>query len=99
MYPGLKKCVPTICVFLSVLFQERVNNFTVYMFLFQDGTITKPNMRINLGFSVYYETIKRELCRRLMYECRCDERLKSTGKGSTLLVYTNVTRRVVKRGS
>ena len=26
---------------------------------------------------VYYETIKRELNRRLIYECRCDERLKS----------------------
>ena len=26
---------------------------------------------------VYYETIKRELNRRLIYECRCDERLKA----------------------
>ena len=26
---------------------------------------------------VYYETIKRELNKRLIYECRCDERLKA----------------------
>jgi len=30
---------------------------------------------------VYYYGIKRELNRRLIYECRCDERLKGT-KGS-----------------
>jgi hypothetical protein len=28
-------------------------------------------------FVVYYETIKRELVRRLIHECRCDERLKA----------------------
>ncbi len=37
---------------------------------------------------VYYETIKRELHRRLMYECRCDERLKGKVEGSTRLGYT-----------
>jgi hypothetical protein len=28
------------------------------------------------GDVVYYETINRELNKRLIYECRCDERLK-----------------------
>ena len=28
---------------------------------------------------VYYETIKRELNKRLIYECRCNERLKAKG--------------------
>jgi len=42
------------------------------------------------GFYVYYETIKRELNKRLMYECRCDERLKSKGEGSTGLTYTGL---------
>jgi hypothetical protein len=35
-----------------------------------------------------YETIKRELNRRLIYECRCGERLKFTGEGSTRPTYT-----------
>jgi hypothetical protein len=34
---------------------------------------------------VYYETIKRNLNRRLVYECRCDERLKDKTDGSTRL--------------
>ena len=36
----------------------------------------------------YYESIKRDLQRRLIYECRCDERLKAKAEGSTLLTYT-----------
>jgi hypothetical protein len=31
---------------------------------------------------LYYETIKRELNKRLIYECQCDERLKNKGVGS-----------------
>ena len=30
----------------------------------------------NKTFIIYYEEIKRELNRRLTYECRCDEHLK-----------------------
>jgi hypothetical protein len=37
---------------------------------------------------VFYETRKRELNRKLIYECRCDERLKVKDEGSTYLVYT-----------
>jgi hypothetical protein len=40
---------------------------------------------------VYYETIKRELNKRLVYECRCNERLKAKVEGSTCLVYTFVS--------
>jgi hypothetical protein len=41
---------------------------------------------------VYYEVRKRELNRRLIYECRCDERLglKGKGEGSTRLVDTGL---------
>ena len=39
-------------------------------------------------FWFYYETIKRKLNRRLIYECRCDERLKIKAEGSTRLAYT-----------
>jgi hypothetical protein len=37
---------------------------------------------------VYYEWIKRELQRRPIHECRCDERLKTKAEGSTGLAYT-----------
>ncbi len=37
---------------------------------------------------VYYEFIKRELKRRLIHECRCDERLKTKSEESTRLIYT-----------
>ncbi len=37
---------------------------------------------------VYYETINRELNKRLIYECRCDERLKIKVERSTCLTYT-----------
>ncbi len=46
--PGLGRRVPTICVLLGALFQERVSNFTVYMLLMQNATITTQNMRINI---------------------------------------------------
>jgi hypothetical protein len=36
---------------------------------------------------VYYETIKRKLNRRLIYECRWDERLEVKDEGSTPLTY------------
>jgi hypothetical protein len=39
---------------------------------------------------VYYESIKRELKRRLIYEYRCDERLKTKNEESTRLVYTGL---------
>ena len=37
---------------------------------------------------VYYESIKRELNKRLVFECRCDARLKAKPEGSTRLTYT-----------
>ena len=37
---------------------------------------------------VYYETIKRKLNKRLIYECRCDTRLKDNVERSTRLTYT-----------
>ncbi len=36
---------------------------------------------------VYYESIKRELKKRPVYECRCDERLKTKTEESTRLAY------------
>ena len=40
------------------------------------------------SFMIYYESIKRKLNRRLVLECRCDERLKAKAEGSTRLTYT-----------
>ena len=39
---------------------------------------------------VYYETIKREIKRRPIYDCRCDERLKTKAERSTRLTYTGL---------
>ena len=39
---------------------------------------------------VYYESIKGELKTRPIYECRCDERLKTKAEESTSLVYTGL---------
>jgi hypothetical protein len=39
---------------------------------------------------VYYESIKRELQTRPIYECRCDEGLKVKAEESTCLVYTGL---------
>ena len=39
---------------------------------------------------VYYESIKRELKRRLIYEHRCDERLKTKNEEVTRLAHTGL---------
>jgi hypothetical protein len=39
---------------------------------------------------LYYESMKRELKTRPIYECRCDERLKTKTEESTLLAYTGL---------
>jgi hypothetical protein len=39
---------------------------------------------------VYYESIKRELKIRGIYECRCDERLQTKTKKFTRLPYTGL---------
>jgi hypothetical protein len=43
---------------------------------------------------LYYESIKRGLERRLIYEYRCDERLKTKNEESTLLSDTGLYRTV-----
>ena len=44
--PGLTRRVPTICVLLSTLFQERISNFAICCS--RVATITEQNMRINI---------------------------------------------------
>jgi hypothetical protein len=39
---------------------------------------------------VYYESINRELKTRPIYECRCDERLKTKTEESTRLTFTGL---------
>jgi hypothetical protein len=39
---------------------------------------------------VYYEEINRERKRILIYECQCNERLKTKTEGSTRLTYTGL---------
>jgi len=45
---------------------------------------------VKLFFVVYYESIKRELKIRCIYECRCDERLQTNTKEFTCLTYTGL---------
>jgi len=45
-------------------------------------------MRVDTFF--YYESIKRKLKRRLIYEYRCDERLKTKSEESTCLADTGL---------
>jgi hypothetical protein len=51
--------------------------------------VLKSETNENKDF-VYYESIKRELKRRLIYEYRCDERLKTKTEESTRLVDTGL---------
>jgi hypothetical protein len=52
---------------------------------------TEESTRLTYIFLfVYYESIKRELKRRLIYEYRCDERLKTKTEESTRLTDTGL---------
>jgi hypothetical protein len=50
-----------------------------------DSTINLSSLMVIL---VYYESINSEIKIRPMYECRCNERLKTKPEESTLLTYT-----------
>ncbi len=45
--------------------------------------------RVDRGF-VYYESMNRDLKTRPIYECRCDESLKTKTEESTRFVYTGL---------
>ena len=60
-------------------------------------SIDKTRSKLPLEFYYYYESTKRELKRRLMYEYRCDERLKTKTEESTLLTDTDVFYKSRKR--
>ncbi len=49
--------------------------------------VRRTKWRCSLSF-VHYESIKRDLNKRLIFECRCDPRLKGKTEGSTRLSYT-----------
>jgi hypothetical protein len=50
----------------------------------------RDSERDKSGGVVYYESIKRDLKTRPIYECRCDERLKTKTEESTRLTYTGL---------
>jgi hypothetical protein len=51
----------------------------------------RPTFAFELGREVvYYESIKRELKIRCIYECRCDERLQTKTMEFTFLTYTGL---------
>ena len=49
-----------------------------------------PTFSLTVRRCVYYESIKGDLKISLIYECRCDERLKTQSEESTRLVYTGL---------
>ena len=55
----------------------------------KSGQFPDEPVRIKVIF-VYYESIKRELKIRGIYECRCDERLQTKTKEFTRLTYTGL---------
>jgi hypothetical protein len=57
------------------------------------GVRENSNVILNtmIVFCVYYRMTKRELHKRLIYECRCNERLKEKDERSTCLVYTGLS--------
>jgi hypothetical protein len=50
VFPGLTRCVPTICMLLSTLFQEchGISNFAIYMLLLKNTTITEQIMSLSI---------------------------------------------------
>ncbi len=69
-------------VILSLRFlQDYVFDFYVTSFLAR-RRCNFMNFEPNSHGTVYYESINRKLNRRLICECRCDERLKATVNGT-----------------
>jgi hypothetical protein len=70
-----------------------------YMFPFSTegggGCLQYSSLATTLNPVVYYETIKRELNKRLTYECRCDERLKAEPERSTRVVAFSYRKRLL----
>ena len=56
----------------------------------KDYKLKLRNLRASSTLEVYNESIKRELKIKPIYECRCDERLKTKAEESTRLVYTGL---------
>jgi hypothetical protein len=52
--------------------------------------LTRVWSRAMQPFFFYYESIKRELKIRCIYECRCEKRLQTKTKKFTLLTYTGL---------
>ncbi len=74
-------------IFISLTFITPTPSHFLSLTLAFSVIINKTTIEFTI---VYYETIKQELKRRLIYEFRCDERLKTKVEGSTRLEYTGL---------
>jgi hypothetical protein len=72
------------CSMLEDLFLKKTG------YVIQKICILAPIVEVSNFFVVYYESIKRELKIRSMYECRCDERLQTKTKEFKRLTYTGL---------
>ncbi len=76
-------------VFRSVCCQECLSGLPRGVFDLCSQQPVPPNPYVaGTDRLVYYETIKQELNKRLLCDCRCDERRKTKDERSTRLVYT-----------
>ena len=69
------------------LARSRSQDAIEIMFIIEDKARAKK-----YGSFIYYETIKREQNKRLIHECRCDERRKAKAETSTRLAYNRELR-------
>ena len=90
MYPTLKYS----STYLILEYYAYFHTYTLYIYPVFSGlkTTSKPSVCSSTvpTLFVYYESIKRELKIRPIYECRCDERLKTKAEESTRLSYTGL---------
>jgi hypothetical protein len=73
----------------SVLtYADLSKNVIIHMYQWFDETSGVSHMIDYHKVNVYYESIKRELNKRLKFDSRCDARLKAEVEGCTRLTYT-----------
>jgi hypothetical protein len=77
-----------ICVWFCKSFRQNQSHWPLKYSRQHEGSHQRFQYDTHLTQIVYYESIKREVKTRPIYECRCDERLKTKTEKSTCLPYT-----------
>ena len=67
---------------MGAALSRMLSTFDLIPHIVDPGSVKRGNM------FVYYESINRELNKRLLFDSRCDARLKAKAEGCTRLTYT-----------